>query len=358
MELSKILIGAMRFRDRKSAVEIIRYAIDCGFNYIDTSPCYCYKSESENSEAWVGEAVNHPGYRDRVMVSTKCSAGDGGLGLGQFNPKAGFGVRSREQLRQVFNQSLRRLHLPSIDYYHLWTTHTHEQFDAAMKQGSWYDGVMEQKHLWKRLGITTHGDAQTIISFLETGKFSTVTLPFNIINTTRSAVVDYCEKMSMPVMVMNPLAGGFLAAHARLKELALRFLLTFPNVHILIGFSTVDEVKYAKKMLDTAHTYHRTRRQITAEADTLINANEPRCTACGYCAPCPNAINLGACLSYYNIYRYMTIAQAKKSFLENQWNDTLRLDRCVSCGLCEQRCPNQLPLKRIIKEAKDLLYKK
>jgi predicted aldo/keto reductase-like oxidoreductase len=356
MELSRIVIGAMRFKDRKSAIEIIRFAIDCGFNYIDTSPCYCYKSETENSEAWVGEAVNHPDYRDRVLVSTKCSAGDGGLGLGPFNPQGGFGVRSREEFRQVFNQSLTRMNLPAVDYYHLWTTHTTEQFDAAMKAGSWYDGLMAQKDKWKHMGITTHGDAKTISSFLESGKFATVTLPLNVINATRVEVVDYCATKGIRVIAMNPLAGGFLAAHARLKELALRYLLTFPNVHILIGFSTVDEVKYAKKTLDTASDYRRTREQIIAEVDGLINATEPRCTACGYCAPCPQSINLGACLSYYNIYHYMHLAQAKKSFLQNQWNDTLKLDRCSACGLCEKRCPNQLPLKKIIAEARQLLY--
>jgi uncharacterized protein len=357
MELSKIVIGAMRFKDRTSAVATVRYAVDCGFNYIDTSPCYCYKNEAENSEAWVGEAINHPDYRDKVMVSTKCSAGDGGLSLGEFNPTAGFGVRTREQFKQVFSQSLSRMNLPSVDYYHLWTTHTKEQFDAAMQPGGWYDGLMDHKNQWKHLGLTTHGDAQTIISFLESGKFSTLTLPLNVINKTRLAAVEYCESKGITVIAMNPLAGGFLAVNARLKELALRYLLTFPNVRILIGFSTVDEVKYAKKMLDSIGAYKRTREEILAEVDTLINASEPRCTSCGYCAPCPQSINLGACLSYYNIYRYMGMTQAKKSFLQNQWNDTLKLNKCTACGSCERRCPNHLPLTKIIQEAKELLYK-
>jgi predicted aldo/keto reductase-like oxidoreductase len=358
MELSKVVIGAMRYKDRKSAVSVIRFAIDCGFNYIDTSPCYCYKSETENSEAWVGEAVNYSDYRSRVMVSSKCSSGDGGLGLGQFNPTAGFGVRSRGEFNQVFNQSLCRMNLSTLDYYHLWSVHTKEQFKAAMAPDSWYAGAMEHADKWENLGITTHGDTDTIISFLESGKFSTVTFPLNVINKTRVRVVDYCEKKGITVIAMNPLAGGFLAAHARLKELALRYLLTFANVKILVGFTTVDEVKYAKKLLDSAKNSRRRRDEISAEVDSLINSSEPRCTACGYCAPCPQSINLGACLSYYNIYHYMKIAQAKKSFLQNQWNDTLKLDKCVLCGACARRCPNQLPLEKIIRDAKAVMYDK
>jgi uncharacterized protein len=149
-----------------------------------------------------------------------------------------------------------------------------------------------------------------------------------------------------------------LAAHAGLKELAFRFLLTYAHIRILVGFTSVAEVKYAEKMLDKAHAGPGDREKIRAKVDALIGAGGPRCTSCGYCAPCPQSINLGACLSYYNIYRYMNIAQAKKQFLQNQWNDTLRLDRCTSCGDCKQRCPNRLPLETIIKEAREMLYKK
>ena len=56
---------------------------------------------------------------------------------------------------------------------------------------------------------------------------------------------------------MNPLAGGFLAANEQLKELALRYLLTFPNVYILIGFKEVSDVAYAQTMLNTAATDNR-----------------------------------------------------------------------------------------------------
>ncbi len=360
MPLSKILIGAMRFRDRESAVAIIRKGIDCGFNYIDTAPAYCYKSETENSEAWVGEAVSPPEYRGRVMVSTKCSPGDGGRGLGPFTPEKGFGVRTRAQVSQVLEQSLKRLGLASIDYYHLWTTHTMEQFNAAMQPGGWCDGAAEQKQkgLFSHLGITTHADADTIIAFLESGRFETVTMPLSVINLTRLEVVDYCARTGIAVIAMNPLSGGFCAADARLKELAFRYLLALPNVHLLVGFSSVNEVAYAARMLDTAPLYKKSAEEILARVDRLVNAREPRCTSCGYCQPCPQNINLGACLSYYNIYKYMKIPHAKKAFRDKQWDDSLRLDRCVVCGTCSARCPNQLPLHNIIRDARELLYKK
>ncbi len=360
MEMSKIVIGAMRFKDRKSAVETIHKAIDCGFNYIDTSPCYCYTSEKENSESWVGEAVNHPDYPEKAAVSTKCSPGNGGLELGDFKPEGGFGVRTIEQLKTVFQQSLTRMNLQKVDYYHLWTVHTHEQVDEAFKKGGWYDGVMEMKDKGKfqHLGITTHADPETIINFLKKGKFKIVTLPLNVINTTREGVLDFCRENNIKVIAMNPLAGGFLAVNEKLKELALRYLMKLSGVHLLIGFSKPEEVEYAKWILDTDAKYDKTADQIKEEVSKLINTDEPRCTACGYCLPCPEKINIGASLSYYNIYKYMKMDEAKAAFVEKQWEDGLKLEKCTSCGQCEERCPNKLPTTKIIQDAIKALYAK
>jgi hypothetical protein len=356
MEMSRIVIGGMRLKDRKSGVVTLRAAIDAGFNYIDTSPCYCLKSEKENSERWVGEAVSAPGYRDRVWVSTKCAPGDGGFGLGAFQPQKGFGVRSVAQLQEVFDQSLRRMDLPKVDFYHLWTTHTDEQFQEAMKPGGWYDGVMSRKSQWTHLGVTTHATSDTIIRFLETGRFGTVTIPLNVINPMRLPVVDYCRTKGIRVIAMNPLAGGFLAAREDLKELALRYLMQLEGVHPLIGFSSVEEVEYAKWIQDTMPSWSLSAEEIRTKVRGLMGVDEARCTACGYCSPCPENITVGAALSYYNAYKYLGMKEAKGAFLDKQWEDGLRLDRCVACGQCEVRCPNGLPIREIIQDARKLLY--
>jgi predicted aldo/keto reductase-like oxidoreductase len=234
MILNKIIMGGMRFTSRESAGEVIRHGIDSGFNYIDTSPCYCNTSEEENSESWIGTALADKAYRNKILVSTKCSVGNGGLGFGDFNPSGGFGVTSADQLRTVFNQSLKRLNLDRVDYYHLWTTHTREQFTEAQKPNGWFAGVdaLRSEGKFDHLGITTHADNDTIIHFLESGKFETVTIPLNIINTTRMRTVEYCAKNNIAVIAMNPLAGGFLGKNPKLAELAFEFLLGLDNVHL------------------------------------------------------------------------------------------------------------------------------
>ncbi|MHC4563380.1 MAG: aldo/keto reductase [Planctomycetota bacterium] len=354
--MSKIVIGAMRLKDRESGVATIRAAIDAGFDYIDTSPCYCRKDEQENSEAWVGHAVGRGDYRSRVMVSTKCTPGNGGMELGEFRPEGGFGARSVEQLNVIFDQSLRRLNLDRVDYYHLWTTHTPEQFAEAFKPGGWYTGVMGRSDQWDHLGITTHAEPDTILEFLKSGKFETVTMPLNVINTIRLSVVDYCRDSGIKVIAMNPLAGGFLAAREDLLELALRYLMRLDDVHVLIGFTDPEEVAYAKWIEETMPDFDLSAEQIIDRVSAMMDTAEPRCTACGYCQPCPEGITVGSALSYYNAYTYLHMDEAKTAFNNTQWQDGLCLNRCTYCGLCESRCPNKLPVVEIIRQAQAALY--
>lgn len=359
MELNKIIIGTMRLKDCESAIELIRKAIDAGFNYIDTAPLYRLSGDHENSETWVGKALNYKDYRDRVMVSTKSATSNGGLELGEFEQSKGFGVRSKEQFKLVFEQSLKRLNLDSIDFYHLWICHNKVLFNEAFKEGGWYEGFLREKEAGrvKHLGITTHGDADTIISFLETGLFETVTMPLNVLNRTRQKAVEYCRTKNIKVFAMNPLGGGFLAADERVKELAFKYLLSLGNVNILLGLTSVDEVDYAVRMQREYEADPLPTDIIINKVKEIIPNEEPRCTGCGYCQPCPNFIDIGAALSYYNLYKYLDLEKAKEAFKGLQWNPRFRLDQCVSCGTCEKRCPNRLPVRNIIKDAVEIMYK-
>ena len=178
-----------------------------------------------------------------------------------------------------------------------------------------------------------------------------------MINTVRLKVVEYCNANNITVIAMNPFAGGFLAQHEELKELAIRYLMRI-DVHPLIGFSAVEEVEYAKWIEDTMDEYPLSAEQILEEVNKLIDTTEQRCTACGYCTPCPQDIIVGSALSYYNLYKYMHMGEAKKAFQEKQWESSLALSKCIQCGLCEGRCPNGLPVLDIIKDAQNILYDK
>lgn len=358
MNFNKILIGAMRLNGPEATAELIKKGIDYGFNYIDTAPLYQYSNPEENSETWVGRALKQHNNREKVMLSAKCATSDGGLGLGEFKKDIGFGVRTAEEFALVFQQSLDRLQVSALDFYHLWICHTEEQFKEAMKPGGWYEGLQKEREAGrvKHLGITTHADADTIIRFLETGLFESVTLPFNVLNRTRMKAVEFCAAKNIKVFAMNPLGGGFLTADEKLKELAFKYLLSIENVHLLVGFKSAEEVEYAQRMKVEYEAHPQSTESILEEVKKIITSDEPRCTACGYCQPCPQFIDIGASLSHYNFYKYLGMTSAKETFGHLQWNPRYNLNNCTACGQCEKRCPNMLPVRQIIQDAKALMY--
>jgi uncharacterized protein len=279
--------------------------------------------------------------------------------LGGFQQERGMGVRTAGQFSLVFNQSLRRMNVSAVDYYHLWICHTKEQFDEAFKSGGWYEGFLKEKKDGRvnHLGLTSHAEADTVIEFLKTGCFETVTIPLNVLNRAKIKVVEYCTENNIRVIAMNPLGGGFLAADEHLKQLAYKYLLSLKNVHLLVGFTTVEDVEYAVRMKKEYDACPSATEAIITEADKMIPSAEPRCTGCGYCQPCPGLIDIGACLSYYNLYKYLGMESAKTAFQRVQWNVRYNLNNCTECGICEQKCPNSLPVRDIINDAASILLK-
>jgi predicted aldo/keto reductase-like oxidoreductase len=366
--LSNICLGAMRFADRETAVTVLHRAIDEGINYVDTSPGYCRKSEAENSESWIGSALKAEDYRERILVSSKSTPGNGGLGLGEeFVKASGFGVRTKEQSKEMIHQSLSRMGLKKLDWYQLWTTHTQEQLDEALKPGGWLEGVLEARDegLFSHLGITTHADSETVISFLETGYFEMVTLPYNILDTSRQKAIQYAAENGIIAVAMNPLSGGLLTGHSdvieqefadlgveRVEDLALGFILSQPDIHPIVGISSVEQLELDLRIASKPRWTENVRIDVLSRFNKLKSSSNKACTGCNYCKPCPEGIDIGAVLHYYNLYKVFGLRVPAKDRFKRAYrnNKAFKIENCVECGQCESRCPNSLPIRRMLKE--------
>ncbi|MBL7133908.1 MAG: aldo/keto reductase, partial [Phycisphaerae bacterium] len=111
-EVSALGFGCMRLPtrgkdediDEPLAVEMLRYAIDQGVNYLDTAYIY----HGRNSESLVGKALAN-GYRDKVKVATKLPPPPGAPGA--------WSVEKTEDFDRLLNEQSAKLKTEHIDFY-------------------------------------------------------------------------------------------------------------------------------------------------------------------------------------------------------------------------------------------------
>lgn len=90
--------------DDTAAIDLIRYAIECGVNFLDSADLYGWG----HNEELLGRALK--GRRDRVVLATK---------FGQVKTAAGQGVDGRPAyVQQACEASLKRLGVDVIDLYY------------------------------------------------------------------------------------------------------------------------------------------------------------------------------------------------------------------------------------------------
>jgi predicted aldo/keto reductase-like oxidoreductase len=74
------------------------------------------------------------------------------------------------------------------------------------------------------------------------------------------------------------------------------------------------------------------------------------CTACEYCMPCPEGVEIPSILGYYNEY-YMS--GGNQEIKEKYWKNISpenHSTNCIACGKCEELCPQKLPIRKFMNE--------
>jgi predicted aldo/keto reductase-like oxidoreductase len=165
---------------------------------------------------------------------------------------------------------------------------------------------------------------------------------------------------------MEPLKGGRLAKpKSPIKEIfetdgksrtpvqwALDWVWDIPEVTMLLsGMSTLSQVKQNIEYAQMAKPYNLTKvdREFVSRIEkTFHEIISVDCSDCKYCMPCPSGVNIPLNFEFYNDLRFLSVAHAKK--LYEQWiKEENRAKKCTQCGLCEDKCPQQI---KIITELK------
>ena len=151
---------------------------------------------------------------------------------------------------------------------------------------------------------------------------------------------------------MKPLAGGALEN----APLAIRFVMQNPYVSVVIpGMAEEKEIEQnIAAAADNSPLTEEERAEISRIRNTL---GTEFCRRCNYCAPCTAGINISGSIlfeGYFNRYDLKDWAYDRYMALP------VRTDACVDCGVCESRCPYNLPIRKMLKRVQETFanYKK
>jgi predicted aldo/keto reductase-like oxidoreductase len=299
----------------------------------------------------VGEALKD-GYREKVMLATKLPV---------------WMVKAPEDFDKFLDEQLKKLQTSSIDFYLL----------HSLNRNSWH-GIVLKHDLLERaaaaladgrirhLGFSFHDDYDSFEEIVNgSDLWSFCQIQYNYMNTENQAGtrgLKLAASKGLAVVVMEPLLGGRLAAppadicdlmerfpvRRSPVEWALQWLWDQPEVSVVLsGMSTMAQLEENLWLAEASpmRRFNLADQALIAEVREKYNErNVIPCTRCGYCMPCPNGLNIPGNFELFNYaHTFDDLAHARMGYTI-MLTEAQRSGACINCGLCEDLCPQKIPI--------------
>lgn len=354
-----------KLADETKAVEMIRYAIDSGINYIDTA----YSYHAGKSEIIVGKALKN-GYREKVKLVTKLPI---------------WKVKKAEDFDRLLNEQLKKLDVPYLDLY-LFHALNKDRFELIKK----LDLIkkMEQakeKGLIKAIGFSFHDSFKVFKEIVDYYPWDACLVQHNYVDADIQATsegIKYAHSKGLAVVIMEPLKGGRLANPSEeiLKimekspvkrtppDWALQFLFNKPEINVVIsGMGSKQMVDENIKSVESFQKQPLTEeeKKILDEITKVFKKNIViPCSGCNYCQPCPSGVAIPRIFSMVNdVYSTKNLKKYQKAY-QKLTKEKLKLNAdktngnaelCVKCRKCVNECPQGIDIPTELQKAHDLL---
>jgi predicted aldo/keto reductase-like oxidoreductase len=151
---------------------------------------------------------------------------------------------------------------------------------------------------------------------------------------------------------------------ASTAELAMRFVLTNPNVDIAL--SGMSELYMVDENVNVASRGEKLTDEEVSFINKSIEENKELaklyCTTCNYCKPCPQDINIPYLFGLMNNHRVYELTEHSifaygQALRGESFQKSASPEACVECGECERKCPQKLPIVKQLKETHTALWK-
>ncbi|WP_368490871.1 aldo/keto reductase [Clostridium sp. BJN0013] len=341
--------------DEKKAMELVRYSIDKGVNYIDTAYPYhgTGMSKGGKSEPFVAKALKN-GYRKKVKLATKLPS---------------WLIKTRNDMDKYLNEQLERLETDYIDFY-LVHSLNHRDWDRLKENGidEFLDSAIKDGRI-KYAGFSFHDKLDLFKEIVDYYDWSFCQIQYNYLDENFQAGTEglkYAAGKGLGVTIMEPLRGGKLVnnlpekakttfSEATIKrtpsEWGLRWVWNHPEVSVVLsGMNSIDQVIENIKIANEAKENSLTEKElkIIDEVKNIIKGKvKVNCTACGYCMPCPSGVNIPGCFSSYNNHSMFEKDETYGFIPPDQ-----KASNCVECGKCETHCPQNIPIREKLKKVR------
>ena len=322
LKISRLGFGGIPIQriDAEGTKVLLHKLVDAGVNYIDTARAYTV------SESYLGYALE--GIRDKFVLATKSMA------------------RTKEAMAADVETSLKNLRTDYIDLYQIHNPNA-KDFEAVQAPGGALEALQEAKAADKigHIGITLHS-VELFRKAVELPWVETIMFPYDIVETQGEDLIRICGEKNIGFICMKPLAGGAIED----ATVALRFIVSNPNVTVVIpGMAETGELdQNVQATTDTAALTDAEQEKIQKIRNEL---GTNFCRRCNYCAPCTVGINIPMIFlveGYFSRYNLKEWAVARYQGTE------IKASACIECGVCEERCPYQLPIRQMMKKARDV----
>jgi uncharacterized protein len=353
-----ILDGCPNKINEPLATKMIQYAIDHGVNYVDTAYPYHGISFTEGgmSETFLGKTLKN-GYRDQVYIATKLPS---------------WLIQKKEDMDRYLNEQLNRLQTDRIDFYlihglnqDLWNELS--KLDAC----EFLDTAIDDGKIGYA-GFSFHDKAESFNEIVDSYNWSFAQIQYNYMDQDFQAGkdgLDYLAEKGLGTVIMEPLKGGSLTSNipndvkaiwgrAVVKrtaaEWSLRYLWDHSEIDLVLsGMSTMEHVKENVKIAEEGIANSLTdfeKDLIEAVKEAYKERIHVGCSACNYCMPCKNGVNIPQnlnLLNEYYIYQNMPKTLGAYSFLSaNEASASF----CTECGECEEKCTQDIPIREFLRE--------
>ena len=319
LKISRLGFGGIPIQkiDPNGTKKLIDELLKEGVNFIDTARGYTV------SEEYLGFALD--GIRDNFVLATKSMS------------------RTKETMARDIEISLKNLRTDYIDLYQIHNPSA-KDLDLVLSEGGALEALYEARAAGKigHIGITLHS-VELFRQAVDMPWVETIMFPYNIVETQGEDLIAECAKKNIGFICMKPLAGGAIED----ATTAIRFVVSNPAVTVVIpGMADINEIAQNVSATSDTTPLNGEEQKKISEIKDLLCTNF--CRRCNYCAPCAAGINISAVFlfeGYYSRYNLKDWALDRYSSLAKTASD------CIGCGVCETRCPYNLPIREMMKSA-------